>query len=87
MKEIIFSKHATERLKERGVSRKEVEYTIAYGEKISVKKGREGYRKNFKYENIWKGRYYKIKQVIVIGREEKGKIVVITVYAFYFGGE
>ena len=35
---------------------------------------------------IWKGRYYEVKQVTPIVVEDEDRIVVVTVYVFYFGG-
>jgi hypothetical protein len=85
-KKIIFSQHALERLPERGVTREEVEATINTGERINAKSGRTAYRKSFPFAAEWKNRYYDIKQVMPIVVEEGDSTVVVTVYAFYFGG-
>lgn len=85
MKEIIFSKHSIDRIKERGSSREEVIKTINEGEIIPTKEGRIAFKKNYPYNKKWRGREYKIKQVVVITKEEGRKIVVITVYTFYIG--
>lgn len=86
MKPILFSKHSLDQMADRGVSREEVELTIRTGEKVPGKKGGIAFRKNFAINSIWKGKYYEIKQVMPITVEERDKIVVITAYAFYFGG-
>jgi hypothetical protein len=85
-KQVVLSQHALERLPERGVTREEVESAIASGERIKAKRGRTAYRKNFPFKDKWKNRYYEIKQVIPVVIEKGDKMVVVTVYAFYFGG-
>ncbi len=85
-KPIVFSVHTLERLPERGITREEVEATIRTGEKLPAKSGRISYRKNFPFEGKWKNRYYDIKQVMPIVVEEGDRLVVVTAYAFYFGG-
>ncbi len=47
-------------------------------------RGRIGYRKNFQYQRLWGGRYYAVKQVLVMVAEESEVLVVVTVYIFYF---
>jgi len=70
----------------RGTTREEVEATIRSGEPAPAKKGRRAFRKNFPFGNYWKGRYYGTKQVMPIVMEEAERLVVVTVYVFYFGG-
>ncbi|MBI2847793.1 MAG: DUF4258 domain-containing protein [Chloroflexi bacterium] len=86
-KKIILSRHALDRLPERGVTKEEVEAAVTSGERIAAKGGRIAYRKNFPFEARWKNRYYDIKQVLPIVIEESDRLVVVTVYAFYFGGQ
>ena len=87
MKQIIFSKHALEQLADRGTFQEEVKSVIRQGEHIPAKKGRIAFRKNFVFNLTWKEKYYEIKQVIPIVKEEANKYIVITVYVFYFGGK
>jgi hypothetical protein len=84
-KEIRFSDHAMDQINDRGTSKEEVSTAIRGGEEIPAKRGRKAYRKNFPFESYWKGRYYSIKQVMPIVREEVESIMVITVYVFYIG--
>ena len=42
------------------------------------------YRKNFQFNRRWRGKYYAVKQVAPIVKEESKKLVVVTVYTFYF---
>lgn len=76
--------HAMERMKERGTNENEIIKTIETGEKFPAKFGRIGFRCNFFFNNVWRGRDYNIKQVEVFTIEEEGKIVVITVVVKYF---
>lgn len=69
---------------ERGASKEEIIEAIANGEAISVKHGRIGYRKNFQYNNKWSEKFYRIKQVMAVVKKETNRIIVITVYTFYF---
>ena len=83
MKRIIFSPHAKKQLIERGASEKEVTEAIRKGEKLIAKHGRISYRRNFQHNKMWGEKFYHIKQVMPIVKEEKS-IIVITVYTFYF---
>ena len=83
MKQIVFSEHAIKQMAERGASKKEVIQTIGDGEKLPAKHGRIAYRHNFQYNSKWGNKFYHIKQVMPVVKEEKS-IVVITVYTFYF---
>jgi len=87
MKQIIISQHALEQLTNRGTFQEEVKSVINQGEIIPAKKGRIAFRKNFVFNSMWKEKYYEIKQVIPIVKEEADKYIVITVYVFYFGGK
>jgi len=71
---------------DRGASKEEVELAIREGECFPAKKDRLSFRKNFSYNNKWKGKYYRIKQVMPIVVEEQDRFVVVTVYVFFIGG-
>ncbi|HGE72104.1 TPA: DUF4258 domain-containing protein [Candidatus Poribacteria bacterium] len=86
MKPILYSQHAIEQMFNREVSKEEVESAIIEGEITPAKKGRLSFRKNFPFKAEHKGKYYEIKQVMPIVVEENDCYIVITVYAFYFGG-
>lgn len=86
-KEIEFSRHVRDQLVDRGTSEEEIKLSIRDGEEVPAKKGRKAYRKNFNFESYWKGKYYSTKQVIPIVKQESDRIVVITVYVYYFGGK
>lgn len=84
MKPIRLTQHAIDQCKERGTNEAEVRQAIQQGSRELAKKGRELCRFNFPYGQPWQGSYYPIKQVAPVIKEEANKIVVITVYTFYF---
>lgn len=75
--------HARERLAERGATESEVIATVEAGERFVAKFGRTGFRRNFVFDNEWRGRRYATKQVEAYGVEENGWLV-ITVIVRYF---
>lgn len=81
---MVLSRHAREKMADRGVSEVEVVETVRDGETVPAKRGRQAYRKNFRYDDLWDGRFYAIKQVSAIVADEFDSLVVVTVYAFYF---
>lgn len=87
MPDIVFSRHALDQMPDRGATREEIETAIRSGEKLPAERGRIAFRKNFSYGQIWKGHYYETKQVVTVIQDEGDRLVVITVYVFYFGGK
>ena len=84
---ITFSHHSLEQLSDRGTTQEEVVETVQNGEQVPAKKGRLAFKKNFPFENVWRGRYYPIKQVMPIAVRERDEVIIVTVYVFFFGGE
>jgi len=78
------SNHAREQMAERGASEAEVILAIEKGESESARKNRELFRKNFQFNGSWRGRHYNIKQVVPIVAYKGDKLIVVTVYVFYF---
>lgn len=76
--------HAKQRMEERGATEKEIVTTVEVGEKFPAKFGRIGFRRNFAFEGIWKGKRYKTKQVEAYCVKEDKDLVVITVVVKYF---
>jgi hypothetical protein len=76
--------HARERMLERGATEEEVVSTIHEGERFPAKYGRTGFRRNFRFEGVWRGRSYGTKQLEVFAVDEDGRWVVITVIARFF---
>ena len=69
---------------ERGASEDEVAATVQHGERFTVKFGRTGFRRNFPFDEIWRGRHYLTKQIEAIAVEEDGGWLVINVIVKYF---
>jgi hypothetical protein len=84
MKPIVFSGHSLDNLKLRGVQKEEIEKAIQASEWKPAKKGRHYCLMNFKYGTDWGGKTYGTKQVKPVFVEEEDRIVVVTVYSFYF---
>lgn len=81
---IEISPHAREQMRERGIEEAEVITAIREGDAEPARKNRTMYRKNFQFEKAWRGRRYTIEQVAPVVAEETERLVVVTVYAFYF---
>ncbi len=84
MKSIRLTKHALEQCVERGTDKTEISEAIRVGSIEPAKQDRLLYRANFQYNKYWQGKFYRIKQVAPVVKEEAYEIVVITVYTFYF---
>jgi hypothetical protein len=83
-KPIRFSRHARERLRDRGAKEEEVVETIRTTPWIPVGSQRFECRKDFPYGVDWNGQFYATKQVRPIFVEEPSEIVVVTVYVYFF---
>jgi len=57
---------------------------VSGGERFQAKFGRTGFRRNFAFDGLWRGRQYVTKQVEVFAVEEDGGWLVITVIARFF---
>ena len=76
--------HARQRMLERGANEDEVAATIGEGERFPAKFGREGFRRNFQFDGLWRGRRYAMKQVEAFAIFEDGDWLVISVIVKYF---
>lgn len=76
--------HARERANERGASEEEIALTVEAGERFAAKHGRTGFRRNFAFGGLWRGRRYGTKQVEAYAIEEGGGWLVITVLVKFF---
>ena len=76
--------HARARISERGASEEEVEASLRDGERFAAKFGRQGYRRNFRFDGVWRGNTYAMKQVEAIAIFEEDDWLVITVVVKYF---
>jgi hypothetical protein len=69
---------------ERGASEEEVTAAIAEGERFAAKFGRQGFRRNFAFAGLWRGRHYHMKQVEAFAIREDNDWLVISVIVKYF---
>lgn len=76
--------HAKARLTERGTTEAEVIATITGGEKFPAKFGRSGFRRNFSFQNQWRGQFYATRQVTAFAVRETDDWLVITLIVRYF---
>ena len=71
-------------MRERGATEEEVEAAIREGERFPAKFGREGFRRNFRFDGTWRGRRYGMKQIEAFAIWENGDWLVISVIVKYF---
>ena len=83
MKEIYFTAHALANITKRGFTQDEVIACIRSEKWEPAETGKLECRKDFVYNKEWNGKLYGTKQVRPIFADEE-KIVVITVYTYYF---
>lgn len=76
--------HARERMTERGATEQEIVATVESGETFPVKFGRTGFRRNFHFDGIWRGRQYATKQIEAIAVKDNNEWMVVTVITKYF---
>lgn len=69
---------------ERGATEAEVTAAVREGERFPAKFGRTGFRRNFPFDNEWRGRRYATKQVEAYAVKERADWLVITVMVKYF---
>jgi len=81
---IRFHPHAKERMEERGTTREEIIKTVESGEEFTAKFSRIGFRRNFPYRSMWRGKGYQTKQVEVYTVKENEDFIIITVVVKYF---
>ncbi len=83
-KPIVFTAHALQRMRERGAREEDVRDAIRVGRRETARQGLVLYRLNLEFKREWDGRYYAVQQVAPVVAEERDRVVVVTVYTFYF---
>jgi hypothetical protein len=83
-KPVVLLPHAKERAAERGATADEVIATIRQGETFPARHGRTGFRRNFSFGGLWRGRRYATKQIEAYATEESSGWTVITVIVKFF---
>jgi hypothetical protein len=81
---IRFHPHALERIEERGATEAEVRATVEQGEHFPAKYGRTGFRRNYAFDQDWRGKRYATKQIEAFAVQEAGEWLVITVITRFF---
>ena len=76
--------HARERLGERGATEDEVIATVETGETFPAKFGRAGFRRNFAFAQVWKGKTYATKQMEVYAVKQGEDWLAITFVTRFF---
>jgi len=84
LKPIVFTTHARLRMEQRGAREEDVREAIRSGQREQGQRGLFLYRLNLEFKREWDGQYYAIQQVVPVVAEEEQRIVVVTVYTFYF---
>ncbi|MDY6893016.1 MAG: hypothetical protein SVO26_04780 [Chloroflexota bacterium] len=80
-----FHPHAKGRMEDRGATENEVIAAVEQGETFSAKFGRTGFRRNFPFQDEWRGkRDYHTKQIEVFAVQEGNDWLVLTVITRYF---
>ncbi len=81
---IILNDHILTRMQERKVTEREVHQTILEGESYQAALGRVAFRRNFIYNDLWRGKHYGTKQVEVIAVQENDAWIGVTVVSRFF---
>jgi hypothetical protein len=84
VKPVVFSGHARRRMLDRGVREEDVVRAIRIGQGEAAQRGLFLYRLNLEFQRQWGGKYYAVQQVAPVVADERDRIVVVTVYTFYF---
>ena len=77
--------HAAGRMKERGCTRDEVQYTVQHGVQSPAKYGRFRYSNTFAYNRKWQGKAYSRKTIEAYAIDEgaAGWLVVTVIVKFF----
>ncbi|MEK6709089.1 MAG: DUF4258 domain-containing protein [Nitrospinota bacterium] len=86
-KPVVFTLHARQRMRERGTREEDVLQAIRIGQREQAQRGLYLFRLNLEYKREWDGRNYGVQQVAPVVAEEAERLVVITVFTFYFQEE
>ena len=76
--------HAKARIEERGATEDEAIMTIEKGESFPAKFNRTGFRHNFPFNSIRKGKTYNTKQVEAYAIKENDDWIILTVITKFF---
>jgi hypothetical protein len=71
-------------MRERGAREEDVREAIRIGQREPAQRGLFLYRLNVEFRREWDGKFYRVQQVAPIVAEEEERLVVVTVYSFFF---
>lgn len=75
--------HALARCVERGATEEEVRETVQAGDRLEAKFGRTGFRREFSFQSVWRGRQYSSKQIEAFAVDEDGWLVITVIVRYY----
>lgn len=84
-KPIAFTKHARQRMQERGAREEDVCTAIRGGQREPAHRGLSLHRFTLEFKREWDGRYYGVQQIAAVVAEEPDRLVVVTVYVLLPG--
>jgi hypothetical protein len=85
--DIVITRHARIRMAERGASEDTVRLAVTIGEREPARRGLFLHRLDVPFGGRWRGRRYGTMQVAALVAHEPGRLVVVTVYTFFFPPE
>jgi hypothetical protein len=84
---IVLTWHARQRLRERGTSEEHVRLAVRIGRSEPARRGLLLYRLDVPFGGTWCGRRYSSMQVAPVVAREPERLVVVTVYTFFYPAE
>jgi hypothetical protein len=84
VKPVVITSHARRRIADRGTTEEDVVRAIRTGRREAAQRGLFLYRLNLEYRREWDGRHYAVQQVAPVVADEPDRMVVVTVYTFYY---
>ena len=75
--------YARDRLAERGATEDEVIATVEGGEQFPARLGRTGFRRNFAFGGLWRGKTYATKQIEAYAVDEDGWLVISLIVKYF----
>jgi len=84
LKPVVFTRHSRDRCAQRGTTEVDVTTAIRSGKKEPAQRGLWLYRLNLEYQREWVGKWYAVQQVAPVVEERADRLVVVTVYTYYF---
>lgn len=79
--DFIYTKHARERMAERGANDNEVETTVLTGQEVPAKDGKQKFEKTYATSCVYNGKKYGNKKVEVVTAKDEEDWVIVTVIA------